>query len=73
MGAMRRGHPYTVEGEYSRIYQAQSILSALANGDRKRYDCWIQKHGPDLVKPVSGPDPELVDGWLLCPGCTQVI
>ncbi|KAH7889116.1 hypothetical protein F5I97DRAFT_1827044 [Phlebopus sp. FC_14] len=36
MGSMRRGHPYTVEGDYSSVYQAQSILSALMDGDRTR-------------------------------------
>ncbi|KAG8214278.1 hypothetical protein J3R82DRAFT_9223 [Butyriboletus roseoflavus] len=72
MGAMRRGHPYTVEGDYGKVYQAQSILSALAEGDRERYDNWIRKHGLDgldLVDPVSDP----VHGWFLCPKCQHVI
>lgn len=71
MDTMRRGHPHTVEGDYSRVYQAQSILSAIMAGDRKRYDGWMQKHGGDSAEPVS--DAALVDGWLLCPGCKHVI
>ena len=73
MGSMRRGHPHTVEGEFSRVYQAQSILSALMEGNQTRYDCWIQKHGTDLVMPVSGLDPDHVVAWFLCHECKHVI
>ncbi|KAH7883476.1 hypothetical protein F5I97DRAFT_1832183 [Phlebopus sp. FC_14] len=65
MGSMRRGHPYTVEGDYSSVYQAQSILSALMDGDRTRYDHWIQRHGADKVE--QAPDLGPMHGWLLCP------
>src|SRR5215472_1968829 len=41
MGTMRRGHPHTIEGEYRMVYQAQSILSALAKNDSSRLNAWI--------------------------------
>ena len=71
MGSMRRGHPHTVEGDYSKVYQAQSILTALMKGDRKRYDFWIQKHGSDMMESVSDLHP--IHEWFLCPKCNHVI
>lgn len=71
MGVMRRGLPYTVEGDYSKAYQAQSILTALMAGDSERYDRWVQKHGTNIEEPVS--DAASEHGWFWCPGCNHVI
>lgn len=69
MGTMRRGHPNTIEGDYKRVYQAQSILVAHMDGDGDRYRQWKDRHGDGSVLVVPGPEATLY----LCPVCNYVI
>jgi hypothetical protein len=69
VGTMRRGNGYGVTGEYGRVYQAKSILTAWMKGDGMRYNCWIANHGHEAPDPV----PEPPEGYYLCPKCGDVI
>jgi hypothetical protein len=69
MQTMRRGYPHNLEGNYARVYQAQSILSAHQDGNSARLEAWIEKYGD--VTPRT--DTIGSDDIYLCPECGYVI
>lgn len=69
MATMRRGHLHTIAGDYGRVYQAQSILSAYVKGDERRLEAWLAKENFLAVEPVIIDSGDLY----LCPTCHYVI